>query len=73
MKNEEIRCPYCHSDNVRRNGYSGMAFAIGMLLIGLPFIFRSRKYFCFDCSRTFKPGKTISASNPEAEETNETS
>lgn len=61
MKNE-IHCPYCGSDNVRRQSYSGAAFALSVLLIGIPIVFRSRKYFCFDCSKEFRPGQKKRAS-----------
>jgi DNA-directed RNA polymerase subunit RPC12/RpoP len=46
-------CPWCGSDEVAKEKLSKVAFAAGILLLGIPLPFFSLKYYCFDCSREF--------------------
>jgi DNA-directed RNA polymerase subunit RPC12/RpoP len=50
---EEVTCPYCHSDNVYKNRYSIQKIALCILLLGFPILFGNTKYHCFDCGKEF--------------------
>ena len=50
---EEIICPRCGSDNVRRHRYARKWFGWAMFLFGLPLPLPGRSYFCFECSKDF--------------------
>jgi DNA-directed RNA polymerase subunit RPC12/RpoP len=55
MATKETRiCPNCGSGEVSKPKYSARAFAISLLLLGIPLPFVSRTYFCFDCREEFK-------------------
>lgn len=47
-------CPYCGSDEIRKEKLSPRVFAIGILLFGFPLPFLVNKYHCFDCSKDFR-------------------
>jgi hypothetical protein len=53
---EKPQCPYCQSTEVAQPKRSQQAMAIGILLLGFPFIWSSKKSHCFDCGRDFKMG-----------------
>ncbi|MBK9147435.1 MAG: hypothetical protein IPM12_06405 [Flavobacteriales bacterium] len=59
-----LRCPHCHSDNVRRHKWSGGWFALPLLLTGIPLLIPSKKYRCFRCSKDFKIGVSIAEAPP---------
>jgi len=50
----EIKCPSCGSVEISKPRLSGRAFAISLLLIGIPLPFFSKTYHCFDCGLDFK-------------------
>lgn len=53
-----IICPYCNSDEISKPRLSAQAFAISILLLGFPIVFKKRIYHCFDCGKDFKLKKT---------------
>lgn len=59
MKKEiEIKCPTCgSSEEVSKPQISAQAFAIGILLLGVPIPFMSKTYHCFNCGIDFKKNK----------------
>lgn len=50
----EDKCPYCTSENVGAKRAAGLPFLVSLLLLGFPFLFYTKEYFCFDCSRKWK-------------------
>ncbi len=50
---KKIKCPYCGFEDISKPRYSRKALAIGILLIGIPIPFLSKKYYCFGCSKDF--------------------
>lgn len=53
-KDFEEKCPYCGSANVSAKRAAGLPFLISVLLLGFPFLFYTKEYFCFDCSQKWK-------------------
>jgi len=51
---KEITCPKCNSDNVVRKKIPGYAIMLSILLLGLPFPFFKKSYYCFDCENEWK-------------------
>lgn len=49
----EVKCPFCGSKEVSKPTYSKKAFAISMLLLGFPLVFKKKIRLCFDCSKEF--------------------
>jgi DNA-directed RNA polymerase subunit RPC12/RpoP len=50
-----VCCPHCNSANCREDYKPNWAFVLSWLLLGVPLLFSSRKYVCFDCHKTFRP------------------
>ena len=50
---KKIKCPFCGFENNSKPKYSREAMVIGILLIGIPLPFIVKKYFCFNCSKSF--------------------
>jgi DNA-directed RNA polymerase subunit RPC12/RpoP len=51
---KKIRCPKCGSEEVSEPRYSPKAFAISMLLVGIPlFLFGKTACHCFRCGEDF--------------------
>lgn len=48
------KCPYCHSTEIRRKRMPGYMILFSILLLGFPFPFLKKRYFCFDCSKEWK-------------------
>lgn len=46
-------CIYCRSTNTRKQKYSTAALALGIFLLGIPFLFPSKKHYCFNCNTDF--------------------
>lgn len=57
MKDEEIICPYCGSDNCYKTRQPSWVMAIFIILLGVPLLFPSRAMHCFDCGTDFKRKK----------------
>jgi len=49
-----ILCPFCGSEEVSKPQWSAKAFAISVLLIGIPLPFLSKTRHCFNCGKDFK-------------------
>jgi len=63
IKKEEIEtfsneyknlCPYCGGRNIIRKRIPGYVFVFSILLLGFPFPFIKRVYYCYDCSMEWK-------------------
>ncbi|MCB9033805.1 MAG: hypothetical protein H6553_08210 [Chitinophagales bacterium] len=46
-------CIYCGSTNTRKQKFNKSAMAVGIFLLGLPFLFPSKKHYCFSCNEEF--------------------
>src|SRR5205085_12663384 len=47
-------CPNCGSTDVFKEKISAAVFARGVLFLGFPFLFMSKCYHCFNCTRDFE-------------------
>jgi len=47
-------CPYCESTNIIRKSRAGYIYMLSILLLGFPFPFLKRRYYCYDCSKEWK-------------------
>lgn len=48
------KCPYCERENVTKKNMAGYVFIISIMLLGFPFPFLRKRYYCYDCSREWK-------------------
>lgn len=47
-------CPYCEGENIIRKSIPGYIFVLSILLLGFPFPFLKRSYYCYDCLKDWK-------------------
>ena len=47
------KCPYCKSEDLIKKKIPGYIFVFSILLLGFPFPFLRKEYFCFECDKSW--------------------
>lgn len=47
-------CPQCGSGDIYRDKIDPVFFAIGILLLGFPFLFMKGRYLCYSCGNSWR-------------------
>lgn len=63
MKETNVICPYCQSDNVAAKRQAGYAVMLSFLLLGLPLPWFKKMYHCFDCDKDWKMKRQKKSNN----------